>query len=358
MKEQLSKLKRFYDKYERVLLPGTLLFGVVVDFFTFQTIEIKTVFLILAVHILIAGSAIIFLHIVNRTGKILSYLCLLAPLALQFSFGALLSASLIFYWFSGAFSVSWPILILFAALMLSNEVFRTAYQKTIIHMSVFYFVLFSISSVIFSFLSNSLDPFFFVAAGILSLGFFLLYITAVAKYFEKVRQNGTRVALSAIVVFIIMNGLYFFNIIPPIPLSLREAGVYYNVVRSGNSYSLLDEKRTWIENILPVQTIHIKKGERVVVFTSIFAPADLDTTIFHRWQFFDESKREWIEKDRLSFLITGGREAGYRGYSLKTSVAPGMWRVDVETKRGQILGRIRFRVTNVGVNPSFVDVIK
>lgn len=358
MKTQLTKLKNLYTKYERVLLPGTLLFGVVVDFFTFRSIQIETAFLILAIHILIAGSAIIFLHIVNREGKIISYLCLLAPLALQFSFGALLSASFIFYWFSGSFSVSWPILIVFAILMLSNEVFRTAYQKTVVHMSVFYFVLFSVFSVMFSFLFNSLDPLFFVAAGVLSLGFLLSYITALSKYFQKIRQDGTRVAISVIVIFVIMNGLYFFNIIPPIPLSLREAGVYHNVVRSGNTYRLSDENRSWIEQILPVQTINIKKGERVVVFTSIFAPADLDTTIYHQWQFYDEEKHEWIEKDRLSFSITGGREAGYRGYSLKTSVEPGTWRVDVETKRGQVLGRVRFRVENVPQATLLIDVIR
>ncbi|MBI4713738.1 DUF2914 domain-containing protein [Candidatus Uhrbacteria bacterium] len=352
-----EKLKRLYVKYERVLLPGTLLFGVAVDFVTFRSIQIQTAFLILAVHILVVGIAITLLHIANRSGKIISYLCLLAPLIFQFSLGALLSASLIFYWFSGSFSVSWPILIIIAFLMLSNEVFRSYYLKPIVHMSVFYFVLFSVFSVIFSYVFNSLGPFFFVAAGLMSLGFFLLYVTALSKFFDSVRQIGKSIASSALLIFVLMNGLYFFNLIPPIPLSIREAGVYHNIVRSGGEYQLKDEERSFIERLLPVQTVHINNGDRVFVFTSIFAPAELNTTIVHNWQFYDEQKRKWIDKDRLSFLVNGGREAGYRGYSMKKTVTDGMWRVDVETKRGQVLGRVRFRIETVAELPDLIEIL-
>ena len=364
MKEQVKrlfryeKLKYFFEKYERVLLPGTLLFGVAVDFITFKSIQIKTVFLILVVHIIVVGVAIMLLYIVNRKGKIISYLCLLAPLILQFSLGALLSASLIFYWFSGSFSVSWPLLIIIAFLMLSNEVFRTAYIKPLIHMSVFYFVLFSVFSVIFSYLFNSIDPVFFVLAGVLSLGFFLSYLSALARYFEKVRLTVKRVIVCAFSIFVIMNVLYFLNLIPPIPLSLREAGVYHNVTRSGGQYQILDEKRSLIERILPVQTIHIQKSDRVFIFSSIFAPTELNTTVVHNWQIYDEEKHAWIQKDRLSFSITGGRDQGFRGYSMKTSVTPGLWRVDVETKRGQVLGRIRFRVENIDELPQLIKLIR
>jgi hypothetical protein len=364
MKEQVKrlvryeKLKLFFEKYERVLLPGTLLFGVAVDFVTFKSIQIQTAFLILAVHIVIVGSAIVLLYIVNRKGKIISYLCLLAPLILQFSLGALLSASFIFYWFSGSFSVSWPLLILIAFLMLSNEVFRTAYVRPLIHMSVYYFVLFSVFSVIFSYLFNSIDPLFFVASGVLSLGFFLLYLSVLAKFFEKIRLTGKRVIVCTLSIFVIMNALYFLNLIPPIPLSLREAGVYHSVMRSDGQYQILDENRSLIERILPVQTIHIQKSDRVFVFSSIFAPTELNTIVVHNWQIYDEEKHAWIQKDRLSFSITGGREEGYRGYSMKTAITPGLWRVDVETKRGQVLGRVRFRVETVAELPQLIKLIR
>ena len=42
--------------------------------------------------------------------------------------------------------------------------------------------------------------------------------------------------------------------------------------------------------------------------------------------------------------IAGGREGGYRGYTIKQRVMPGDWRVDVETPEGRIIGRVSFRV--------------
>lgn len=242
--------------------------------------------------------------------------------------------------------------------MLSNEVFRTAYVKPVVHMSVYYFVLFSVFAVIFSYLFNSIEPIFFVAAGILSLGFFFLYLSALVRYFEKVRTAGKQVIVCSLSIFVVMNVLYFLNLIPPIPLSLREAGVYHSVTRSGSQYKILDEKRSLIERVLPVQTIHIKKSDRVFVFSSIFAPTKLNTTVVHNWQIYDEEKHAWIQKDRLSFSMTGGRNDGYRGYSVKTSVTAGLWRVDVETKRGQILGRVRFRVENVVELPKLIGITR
>ena len=48
--------------------------------------------------------------------------------------------------------------------------------------------------------------------------------------------------------------------------------------------------------------------------------------------------------DRIPIAIAGGRERGYRGYTVKQRVTPGNWRVDVETAEGRVIGRVSFRV--------------
>jgi hypothetical protein len=55
--------------------------------------------------------------------------------------------------------------------------------------------------------------------------------------------------------------------------------------------------------------------------------------------------------------ITGGREEGYRLYSLKQSVTPGLWRVKVMTISGQTLGKINFRVENASSTPDLITKI-
>lgn len=143
-------------------------------------------------------------------------------------------------------------------------------------------------------------------------------------------------------IFVVMQSLYFGNIIPPIPLSLREAGVYHNIERTGIGYILLAEKETLLERFIPGQVIHVIPNKPVYIYSAIFAPTKLQTRIVHHWQKYDEKLKQWIDKDRLSFTLLGGRDKGYRGYSVKSSIYLGKWRVKIETERGQVLGSIRF----------------
>ena len=350
--------KRFFERYERVFIPGALVLGVVVDFVTFRSISIASTFYILGGHVCLAVSSIVLLSgKETKRGKIISYARLIAPLVLQFSFGALLSASLIFYWFSGTFSVSWPLLGIVALLMTSNEVLRHYYQKTLIQLGVFAFIIFSLGTLMLPYAFHSIDQSLFVMAGLFSLLFMTVFVMLLSRWFVSVRKQMPHIALVVLLVFAGMNILYFFHLIPPIPLSLREAGVYHSVQHTSAGYLVQTETESWFDRWLPGQTIHVVAGQPVYVFTSIFAPQKLTTDIFHRWQYFDDVQDKWMDKDRLSFALTGGRSDGYRGYSLKTAVQAGTWRVQVETKNGQVLGRIRFEVISVANSPDLIPEV-
>ena len=58
-----------------------------------------------------------------------------------------------------------------------------------------------------------------------------------------------------------------------------------------------------------------------------------------------------MSRSRVVFSIVGGRDGGYRGYSLKTNMESGWWRVRVETTRGQVLGQAQFTVETVSSLP-------
>jgi len=76
----------------------------------------------------------------------------------------------------------------------------------------------------------------------------------------------------------------------------------------------------------------------------VFAPTRLSTDIYHSWEHYDEAKGDWVEHLRSSYGISGGRDDGYRGYTLVQNYADGKWRCSVETERGQVLGREEFTV--------------
>ena len=358
---RIRQLKALFEKYERVLIPGTLVFGVIVDFITFRSIRVSTAFTILIVYFILAGVTVAFINAFDThripTGFIsFKYLRLAAPLLIQFTFGALLSASFIFYWFSGALSVSWPLLLIVVILMISNEVFRHYYLKPVVQVSVYFFISFSLSSLMLPFVFNSISPWLFLAGGVGSLLFLFGYLYLLMLRLPNIRDARHQIALYVIAIFATMNALYFLGVIPPIPLSIREADVYHDVRRNGNDYTLLAEQESLVDRLIPGERVHLRAGDPIYLFTSIFAPADLNTTIVHRWEYYDEARREWTRESRLSFSIIGGRDGGYRGYSRRIGLEPGLWRVNIETVRGQVLGRIRIKIVRVVEGPELFEV--
>lgn len=354
---QYQKAKDFYLKYERLLMPATLVFGFIVDYLTFTNIQINIALSILLGHFVLAGATIVFIHYYDsgRVASRLKFIRLFAPLLIQFTFGALLGASFIFYWFSGSFSVSWPFITVIAVLMVSNDVFRHYFLKTAAQIGIYYFIAFSFFSLALPFIFNSLSVWLFLFSGIASLALIYAYLRLLYFLSGAVREQNRLLTRLVLAIFVIMNALYFANIIPPIPLALRQAGVYHQVKRTNSGYILTGEPENFWQKFIPGQTLRLGSGERAYVYTAIFAPADLKTRIYHRWQYYDENTGEWIDKDRLSFAVSGGRKQGYRGYSAKSAVAPGRWRVSVETERGQALGRVKFKIEKTESAPELVN---
>lgn len=369
IKATLKKLTRYYqvkawfEKYERILMPTTLILGVFQDWFTFTHINITTSFVILAVYLVLAGVVLLFLHAydakyVHLGRPALRYLRLISPFFIQFLFGALLSAVFIFYFFSGTFYVSWPFLLLLILLMVSNDVFHKQYMKALVQLSVYYFIVFSFFSVVLPFVLKSFSGGVFLFSGLLSLAVIAVYIALLFRLNPQLKYEKTTFAISIVTIFVLINGMYFFNLIPPIPLSMREAVVSHTIQRSSNIYILQVEEQSWWSKLSQGIVFHKVSGTGVSLYTAIFAPADLKTKIVHHWQWYNEVKKEWQDKDKLSFTIFGGRQEGFRGFSTKTNILTGKWRVDVKTEEGQTLGRVHFQVVDENLEADLKQVLK
>lgn len=341
-----QRVSAWTKRYERFWIPLMLVGGISGDVIQFSALNIYEKFTIMAVYVVVSTGALILIHYPRALEiKWLRGVRLAAPFAHQFSVGGLLSCSLLFYWFSGDISVSWPIIVLVAMLMLSNEFLRVHFLRPTVQMAVLSFSLFSLSSIFFSYVMNSLDPSVFLEAGAASLGFMLLFVFILTRIDHLERRRGVMIAV-IVAVFGLMNAGYFLNVIPPIPLAIRAAGIYHNVTRQNGDYVLTGENESWIDKLLPGQTIHAGPSDTIFAYTAIFAPTDLSTTIVHKWQYNDPQTKTWTTEATISFIITGGRQQGYRGYTKKSHLTPGEWRVSVETTRGQVLGRIGFTVVN------------
>ncbi len=342
-------------------MPGTMLFGFVLDIITFRTIQVSTVFVILIIHIVLVGLAIVVLNFFDKTNSVGSlskfkkYLYLVSPFILQFSFGALFGSSLIFFSFSGPLLISWPFLLILFVLMVSNELYRQYYLKPRIQMSIYFFSFYSTLSIILPFIFHSISPLVFVLSGILSLLFIYGFFRLVAKFSEVVKDDKIFFKKSIITIFTLMNLLYFLNIIPPVPLIVRDSGIYHNIVNRASGYDISAEKETFFEKLIPGQTVHIVSGRPIYAYSAVYAPIELNTTIIHHWWRYD-AEMGWISVDRLRYPIVGGRLDGYRGYSYLNNLQEGKWRVFIETDRGQVMGKINFKVKQVDT-PREIDIL-
>lgn len=119
----------------------------------------------------------------------------------------------------------------------------------------------------------------------------------------------------------------------------------------------MGEKRPWWAFFDSYPAYHHTIGEPVYVVTAVYAPAALDTTIVHNWQFYSEAEGKWQSVTKIPVAIVGGREGGYRSYSQKQNAVPGLWRVDMETAEGRVIGRLKFEIVVDGTKPDLVEDI-
>lgn len=353
---RFERIKRWYFRYERYLIPGSLLLGVTTDALLFQNINLNFAFSILTWHLFMAGIAIAFIQSYDalwfsQSRKAWQYLRLFAPLVLQYTFGALLSGFLIFYWFSSAFTASWPFIVLIIFLMISNDLLKKYYLWLNIQIGVYFFILFSYCALILPFLLRNIAVWVFLLSGLVSLILISLYLYALAKIIPTIYERWKLLAGIIVGVFVALNFMYFTNIIPPVPLSLREAGIYYSITRAEGEYRIVTADKYWWQRFYPRSTIKVLPGQRIYMYTAIFTPTRLDTDIVHHWQYYNDNTRNWTTRIKITYPISGGRDGGYRGFSLINNPPAGLWRVDVETKRGQVIGRKTFRVEIVSEQP-------
>ncbi len=319
--------------YERYISPLALIGGFIADnLVLLRRVDLWTSNLLLFSYLACAALGIIAVNVLE-TGRVKTRWILnvapAIPIVVQFSFGGLFSGFLSLYSRSAAYAVSWIFILALAVLLVGNERFLRLYRRFTFQVSLYFTVLFSFFIFFLPVVFRTIGPWMFVVSGIVSLCAVTLFMKVL--YFvvpEVVRKERTRVARTIAVIFVIFNVLYFSNAIPPLPLALKEAGVFHSVQRlSDGAYVLTEEPREWW-NILErySKTFHQAPIDTVVVWSAIFAPTGLATTIFHEWQYYDPALGSWQTTNTEQFPILGGRDGGYRGYSIKEDVRPGEWR--------------------------------
>jgi hypothetical protein len=274
----------------------------------------------------------------------------LSTFFIALSSGAALSFIFIYALRSAALAISWPLFVILFLCIIANEFalthdFRFTLDVGIFLIAIVFYIIFSMPFII----GIQNDKTF-------SLGIaFAIFVSFIYVHFLKFTSESARYEIPkayalAIGIPMFVGMLYFLNIIPAVPLSLRDSGIYHNVIRINDS-EFIGQKE--IDNRLfskyRTPTYHLTLLDSgIYFFSSVNAPAELTAPLSHVWEQYDYNSNKWVHSTTIPFTLSGGRDEGYRAYSFKNNINEGLWRVIVKLDGNRIVGEVKFFVKKGG----------
>jgi hypothetical protein len=346
--ERHPRLDGLYRKHQKRIPLLTFCLGFLWDALTLTRIDRMSDNLFVLGYL--AGLAVMIIVQIRRrsNGRHIGWLARVEPhfeWATQFLIGGLLSSYVVFYFKSVSWTQTQVFFALLVGLLVGNEFLERRLGNERLLAILFTFCLFSFLAFFIPVLLARVGTLVYLAAGVITLAVSLAVFSVALPLrtregFRRFRVVG---ALICGVWFIHML-FYFTNLIPPVPLSLKDAAIYHSVRRTSEGYEVSFVRpsafRFWRKSDDPFL---FTPGEAAYCYTSIFAPRGIRVPVRHVWSVHEKGSG-WRITDRIGFDIFGGRDGGFRGHSRKSTLKRGFWRVQVETEAGQILGEVIFEV--------------
>jgi hypothetical protein len=342
-----ARLSGWYIRHEKYAGLAFFSLGFLWDSLTFTRVDNPIDNLILLFYLAVIGRLIIF--VLRRQSGIAptGWAKKLEPHYLwimQFCFGGLFSCYVVCYFKSVSWTRTQFFFMILVILLIGNEFLKDRMQNPELLAVLYSFCLFSFFAFFLPVVLARIHSVIFFLAGVFSLIISIsIFFAGYRAHINERQPQFARVVMWIFATFLTINLFYSANLIPPVPLALKAAGIYHKIVRQPGGYEVQYVPppfyRFWARGDDP---FYLTPGESAYCYTSIFAPRNIHIPVRHIWSRWVEGK--WAQTDRMGFAISGGREKGYRGYTKKNNLAPGKWRVEVETVEGQILGRIDFTV--------------
>ncbi|MGZ3726508.1 MAG: DUF2914 domain-containing protein [Pseudobdellovibrio sp.] len=262
---------------------------------------------------------------------------------LHFLLGTLLNIYSLFYIKSASLISSLIFLMLMVGLIIANEFPLVKNAKVSLKMGLFSICLFSYMSIIFPVILGFLGWIPFVLAIATTLVFFYLQFWFLKRQLSDSNVLFDAVLLPSISVLTLFALFYVLGWIPPIPLSVKEQGIYHLVEKKDSHWFLSTEKEWWKFWQSGDQVFKARPQDIIYFYSQIYSPARFSDQIFIQWLRKDPI-HGWQKTDRIPMQIVGGRKEGFRGFASKSNYQAGQWRVQVETAMGHEISRLDFEV--------------
>ena len=342
-------IKNILEKNGKHLLTITFFGGFVVDYIFLPEISVPIYPYIGIFYIFLVGFGLLLkewqLHLLS-VGRGNRTFLKLSELGTSFAMGSLLSYVFIYYIRSGDIFTSWPISLFLLVCIFINEFSFQSSTRLIINTFFFY------AAIVFFFIFNAplvykeVSTDVFVRGIIFSLLACYIYAGLLALSLYS-RRLTSKIYLLAFITPVLVGLMYFTNILPAVPLTMREAGLYSFVSRSpdGNyNFSEINKASEKYFGINFKDYLYINKNQPVYFYTSVLAPAEVKSSITHIWQRKNQQLNRWENIEKVEYSIKGGRKDGYRGYTVLQNTSEGQWRVVVVVDKKRVVGQKMFEI--------------
>jgi hypothetical protein len=267
----------------------------------------------------------------------------------QFLIGTLLNVYTFFYVKSGSLLASIIFLLFITGLLVANEFVHLKSRQLILKLALYFLCVTSFWLYVIPMLLGYVG--FAAFALTIAVASIFVWITyALIEHSVRVHPESARVrkeiqkrvlgtGFSVLGAFLLF---YALQIIPPVPLSLKYIGVFHSVKKEDGEYVLGYNRSKWLFWQNGDQTFFARPGDQIITFARVFAPSGFHDQLQVRWLL--HGAHGWQKVDLIPIPVSGGRERGFRGYTVKSNYQPGDYRVQIETTDGREIGRIGLTV--------------
>lgn len=237
-----------------------------------------------------------------------------------------------FYWSASSFLDGhvffFNLLVIACAVTLWDPVYEWVFEHRMASASLLAFATFAGLNCILPVmgLSNRLSLY---AAAIFTSGTLPLLLRLYGLRFEE-KPKRIAVDVVGVSLFPVIIAVGGGALVPPAPLELKQAAMGTQL------------KSKWVAE--PVETLD-GLPKQLVCASAIAAPRGLNDELFHVWE------KDGEERDRITLKVRGGREEGFRTWSIKRHLGrepEGAWRCRIETASGQTLGSVDVAIRGSG----------
>jgi hypothetical protein len=280
----------------------------------------------------------------------------------QFFFGGLFSALVVFYFKSSGSLYTFLVVICLVGLLIANEFLAEKYLSRTLSWTLFAVCGTMYLNFLIPHIVHSVKARWFYLSCVISL--LLVYgirrlasapqreLLLLGRQKIAYRSDLRQLAPAAAMVLLLVV-FYQLHLIPPVPLVLKESHICKEFSKEGGVYQCQAEKQPfWRAFGLGADVVHIQEGDKIYSLNAVFAPRKITVNLEQRWWRQDEESGLWQAMGVIPLPMVGGRDAGWRTYTYVHAAAqPGRWKVETALQAGAVLSVHYFNARPQGAVP-------